>query len=297
MSLMDGAIILDKPAGITSFAAVRKIRWLLGGEKVGHVGTLDPLGTGVLPMLVGRATRLARFYLRHSREYVAKIRFGWATSTYDLEGEPAGEPQGVDLSEPELETLLEAFRGSFGQVPPPVSAKKVKGVRAYKLARKQQPVALDPVEVTIYELELMEVQGPFATLRCLCSVGTYIRSLAHDLGKEIGCGAHVTELRRTQVGDFGIDGALSLDELEAMREQDRIGEALLSPAALLPEIPVQRVDAGVAARIRFGHDFRVNPFGQSADARLVKAVGPDGRLLCLGKAVSPCLFHPFLVFD
>ncbi len=297
MSLMDGAIILDKPAGITSFAAVRKIRWLVGGEKVGHLGTLDPLGTGVLPMLVGRATRLARFYSGHKREYVAKVRFGWATSTYDAEGEPLGEPCSVDLHDSAVESLLEGFRGTWSQVPPPVSAKKVNGVRAYKLARKRQPVALDPVEVTIEELELVDVSGPIATLRCLCSVGTYIRSLAHDLGKQIGCGAHVAELRRTQVGDFGIDGALSLDELEAMHDQDRIGEALLAPADLLPEIPVQRVDAGVAARIRFGHDFRVNPFGQSADARVVKAVGPDGRLLCLGKAVSPRLFHPFLVFD
>ena len=297
MSLMDGAIILDKPAGITSFAAVRKIRWLVGGEKVGHVGTLDPLGTGVLPMLVGRATRLARFYLRHKREYVAKIRFGWATSTYDAEGEPVDGPRNVDLHDNDLEALLDGFRGTVHQVPPPVSAKKVKGVRAYKLARKRKPVALDPVEVTIDELELVGLAGPVATLRCLCSVGTYIRSLAHDLGKEIGCGAHVTELRRTLVGDFGIDVALSMDQLETMHDEDRIEEALLSPVDLLPEIPVQRVDAGVAARIRVGHDFRVNPFGQSSEARLVKAVGPDGRLLCVGKAVSPRLFHPFLVFD
>lgn len=297
MSLMDGAIILDKPAGITSFAAVRKIRWLVGGKKVGHVGTLDPLGTGVLPMLVGRATRLARFYLRHKREYVARIRFGWATSTYDAEGEPVDRPRNVELRDSELEALLDGFRGTVHQVPPPVSAKKVKGVRAYKLARKRKPVALDPVEVTIDELELVDLAGPVATLRCLCSVGTYIRSLAHDLGQEIGCGAHVTELRRTLVGDFGIDGALSMDQLESMHDEDRIGEALLSPVDLLPEIPVQRVDAGVAARIRVGHDFRVNPFGQASDARLVKAVGPDGRLLCVGKAVSPRLFHPFLVFD
>ena len=297
MSLMDGAIILDKPAGITSFAAVRKIRWLVGGGKVGHVGTLDPLGTGVLPMLVGRATRLARFYLDHKREYVAKIRFGWATSTYDAEGEPLAEPRTVELHDADMEALLSEFRGTLHQLPPPVSAKKVKGVRAYKLARKRRPVVLDPVEVTIDELELVDLTGPIVTLRCLCSVGTYVRSLAHDLGKKIGCGAHVAELRRTLVGDFGIDAALSMDQLESLHDEDRIREALLSPVDLLPEIPVQRVNAGVAARIRVGHDFRVNPFGQSSDAKLVKAVGPDGRLLCIGKAVSPRLFHPFLVFN
>ena len=297
MSLMDGALILDKPAGITSFAAVRKVRWLLGGQKVGHVGTLDPLGTGVLPMLVGRATRLARFYLGHDREYVAKIRFGWATSTYDSEGDPEGDPRAFGLDESSLEPLLDQFRGLFSQVPPPVSAKKVKGVRAYKLARKQKPVALDPVEVTVHELELIDVSGPVATLRCLCSAGTYVRSLAHDLGREAGCGAHVMALRRTRVGEFGVDHALTLEALEEMHEGDRSEDALLAPVTLLPEIPIQRVDEGTAAKIRFGRDFRVNPFGQSADARLVKAVGPDGRLLCLGKAVSPCVFHPFLVFD
>lgn len=297
MSLMDGALILDKPAGITSFAAVRKVRWLLGGQKVGHVGTLDPLGTGVLPMLIGRATRLARFYLGHKREYVAKVRFGWATSTYDADGDPDGEPRAVELDESSLEPLLEQFRGPFGQVPPPVSAKKIKGVRAYKLAREQKPVALDPVEVTVHELELIDVRGPVATLRCLCSAGTYVRSLAHDLGKEAGCGAHVMELRRTRVGEFGVEQAVTIEVLEEMQGDDCLEDALLAPVTLLPEIPIQRVDDGTAAKIRFGHDFRVNPFGRSADARLVKAVGPDGRLLCLGKAVSPRLFHPFLVFD
>ena len=294
---MDGAIIVDKSAGITSFAAVRRVRGLLGGEKVGHVGTLDPLGTGVLPMLVGRATRLARFYLEHTREYVAKIEFGYATSTYDSEGEPLTEPRNAALEEADLERALERFRGTFSQVPPPVSAKKIKGMRAYKLARNRKPVDLDPVEVTIHELELLGIEGPTATLRCLCSVGTYVRSLAHDLGEEIRCGAHVSELRRTLVGDFGIDGALSLDELEALSDEERIEEALLPMEGLLPEIPIERVDAGVAARIRFGHDFRVNPFGPSSEARLVKAVGPDGRLVCLGRAVAPRMFHPFLVFN
>lgn len=294
---MDGAIILDKPAGITSFGAVRKVRRLFGKAKVGHLGTLDPLGTGVLPMLVGRATRLARFYLDHEREYVARIRFGWATSTYDAEGDPIGESVPVELRESVLEDLLEEFRGTIHQVPPAVSAKKVAGVRAYKLARKRRPVVLDPVEVTIEELEILDLSGPVATLRCLCSAGTYIRSLAHDLGRALGCGAHVAQLRRTLVGEFRITGALSMEKLESMHEEGRIGEALLSPVDLLPEIPVERVDAGMAARIRVGHDFRVNPFGRSAAARLVKAVGPDGRLLCLGKAVSPRMFHPFLVFD
>ena len=294
---MDGAIVLDKPSGITSFGAVRKVRRLLGGVKVGHVGTLDPLGTGVLPMLLGRATRLARFYLDHGREYLATIRFGWATSTYDSQGEPLSEPRPVELDGPALESLLDRYRGTFPQVPPPVSAKRVGGVRAYKLAREAKPVELDPVEVTIDELEVTSVEGRDVRLRCACSAGTYIRSLAHDLGTDLGCGAHVAELRRTKVADFRVEDAYTLDRLEELRDDGRLGDALLSPSDLLPEIPVQRVDDLIAARIRVGSDFHVNPYGPSADARLVKALGPDGRLLCVGRAVSPRLFHPFVVFD
>ena len=293
---MEGAVVIDKPAGITSFGAVSCVRRLLDGAKVGHIGTLDPLGTGVLPMLVGGATRLARFYLGHRREYVATIRFGTATTTYDSDGEPVGEPRHVTLNESSLDAMLEAFRGAFMQVPPPVSAKKISGERAYRLVRKQAPVALDPVEVRVHELELTDVSGDLATVRCLCSAGTYVRSLAHDLGVRMETGAHVTRLRRTRVGDFAIGQALTLEDLESLREEHRVGEALLSPASLLPEIPVQRVDALVAARIRFGQRFRVNPFGVASEARVVKAVGPDGRLLCLGKAVGPRHYHPFVVF-
>ena len=294
---MDGAVILDKPAGITSFVAVSSVRRLLGGEKVGHLGTLDPLGTGVLPMLVGRATRLAQFYLGHPREYLAGIRFGWGTTTYDREGEPLGEPEEVMLDGPRLEAMLDGYRGVITQVPPPVSAKKVDGVRAYKLARRQGAVELDPVEVEIRELELVEVSGSSATLRCLCSSGTYIRSLAHDLGREMGCGAHVAKLRRTQVAEFAIEDALTLESLESMRDECRLEEAVLSPLELLPDIPVHRVDVGEAALIRHGRDFRVSPFASCGDARVVKAVGPDGRLLCLGKAVVPRTYHPFVVFN
>ncbi len=296
MRPMDGAVILDKPGGITSFGAVRKVRWLVGGGKVGHLGTLDPLGTGVLPLLIGRATRLARFYLHHEREYVATIRFGWATSTYDSDGEPVQERTEVELDATALEEALDRFRGVISQVPPPVSAKKIDGVRAYKLARKQVPMQLEAVEVEVMELELQEAAGAEAVVRCLCSAGTYLRSLAHDLGAALGCGAHVAALRRTRVGDFHVAEAHTLEQLEALRSEGRLEDALVQPVELLPGVPVHRVDATMAARIGQGHDFRVSPFGSCDDARVVKAVGPDGRLLCLGEAVSPRLFHPAIVF-
>lgn len=292
---MNGAIVLDKPAGITSFGAIRRVRNLLDGEKVGHLGTLDPLGTGVLPLLVGRATRFAQFYTGHDREYIATIRFGWATTSYDADGERVGEPVEIELDAIELESRLDRFRGEIRQVPPPVSAKKIDGVRAYKLARKKQPVAPQPADVEIYELELMGTEGPCATLRCSCSTGTYVRSLAHDIGAEMGCGAHVATLRRTKVGDFTLDEARTIDELEALGEDGRLEEALIPAAELLPEFPVEHVDSEQAVRIRHGQEFRVSPFGPCSDARLVKAVDREGTLLCIGKAIGPRMFHPSIV--
>lgn len=296
MRSMDGAFILDKPAGITSFGAVRRVRNLLDGAKVGHMGTLDPLGTGVLPLLVGRATRFAQFFGGHRREYVAGIRFGWATSSYDADGDPLGEPAEVDLDEGRLREHLAGLAGPLLQVPPPVSAKKVGGVRAYKLARGSGPVNLEPVQVEIHEIELLGLDGPTARVRCLCSAGTYIRSLAHAVGGHFGCGAHVAELRRTLVGDFGLDGARTLEELEALRDEGRLEDALISAIDLLPDIPVERVDSASAARIVHGQDFTVSPFGDCREAKLVKAVSPEGRLLCVGRAIGPRMFHPELVF-
>lgn len=294
---MDGAVVLDKPPGITSFAAVRQVRQLIGAKKVGHVGTLDPLGTGVLPMLIGRATRLAQFYLGHEREYQAGIRFGWETTTYDVDGDAIGEPVDINLDRPSVEALLAGYRGTISQTPPPVSAKKVDGVRAYKLARNRHPVQLDPVPVEIRELELLAVNGSLAEIRCRCSPGTYIRSLAHDLGQDLGCGAHVASLRRTVVGEFTLNDAIELESLRRMRDDGSLGEAVLSPLDLLPDIPVHRVGAVDAAHIRHGRDFRISPYSTCSDAKLVKAVGPDNRLLCLGKVLFPHTYHPFLVFS
>ena len=292
---MDGAIILDKSAGITSFAAVRAVRRLVGGGKAGHLGTLDPAATGVLPILIGRATRMARFYLEHRREYIARIRFGWATSTYDAEGMQVGAATEVELEKSVVEAALGAFRGCIRQVPPPVSAKKVAGVRAYKLARKDEPVELEPAEVEIYALELLNTDGAFSTVRCLCSKGTYVRSLAHDLGAALGCGAHVCGLRRTQVGEFRTDDAHSLPRIQELHDEERLEEVVLPPASLVPDFPIARVDAATAARIEHGQDFQVGTLGECAAAQLVKAVGPQGRLLCIGKSISPEWFHPVVV--
>src|SRR5450755_767162 len=178
---MDGLIVADKPAGWTSHDVVNRMRRLAGTKKVGHLGTLDPIATGVLPLVIGRATRLAQFYTRSDKIYEAVIRFGFATDTYDRAGTPCSSPSEPRIEAAELERLLDNFRGDILQAPPPVSAKKVGGVRAYKLARQQEPVDLPPAPVKIYELTLLEVNGATARLRAHCSGGTYMRSIAHDL--------------------------------------------------------------------------------------------------------------------
>ncbi len=292
---MDGVLILDKPAGISSHDAVQKLRRLTGIKRIGHLGTLDPLGTGVLPMIVGRATRLARFFLHHERTYEAVIRFGFSTDSYDADGEASSEAKQITLSQEQLKDLLPHFTGKLMQAPPPISAKKIDGVPAYKLTRKNKPVRLEPVEIHVYEFELLGVRSDRAEVRVRCSTGTYMRSLAHELGQELGVGAHVESLRRTAMGEFRVENAHTLEDLEDRRDQGNIEEAFLRAESLLPEIPSERVDDITAGRIAHGRDFRVSAFGNRGGAKLVKAIAPDGRLLAIAEAKLPLLYHPVVV--
>jgi tRNA pseudouridine55 synthase len=292
---MDGIIVLDKPQGISSHDAVQKMRRIAGIKRVGHLGTLDPIGTGVLPLVLGRATRLSRFFLNHDRSYEASIRFGFSTDTYDVCGEPTSEKQDVTLDRARLEELIEPFRGRLSQMPPPVSAKKIGGVPAYKLARKNMPVELEAVEVQVYEFTLGEIEGSLARVTVRCSSGTYLRSLAHELGQRLGPGAHVEALRRTAMGEFSLEMARTVEQLEALRQQGRLGEALLALTDVLPEIPTERVDAATAAQIGHGRDFRVSPYGNRKGSKQVKAVDPQGRLVAIAEARLPLLYHPIVV--
>jgi tRNA pseudouridine55 synthase len=186
---LDGVIVIDKPEGWTSHDVVNKVRRIAQTKKVGHLGTLDPIATGVLPLVIERATRLAQFYTRSDKIYEGVVRFGWSTSSYDRGGEPTSERVDVHLTTEELEAALEPFRGEIAQRPPAVSAKKVAGRRSYELARKNIAVELEPVRVHVYELTLLGLNGSDARLRVHCSGGTYMRSIAHDLGQALGCGA------------------------------------------------------------------------------------------------------------
>lgn len=291
----DGVVVLNKPKGWTSHDAVNKMRRFAGTKKVGHLGTLDPMATGVLPLVVGRATRLAQFYTKSTKGYRARILFGFPTNTYDADGEATAERVDPVFSREELEGWLDEFRGTFQQIPPVVSAKKIGGVPAYKLARKNIEVEMAPVEVTLTRLELVAFELPEITLDVECSAGTYIRSLAHDLGQKAQCGAHLIDLVRTRSGDFLLENSRTMDEIKTLSEEDRFSEAVLPAAHLLPEFPGQNVDEITATQIRQGRDFRISPFA-NCSARYVKAIDRDGVLVAIGEIRVPNLYHPILVF-
>jgi tRNA pseudouridine55 synthase len=292
---MDGVIVVDKPSGWTSHDAVGKLRRLANQRRIGHLGTLDPMATGVLPLVLGRATRLSQFYTASDKWYEAVVRFGYSTNTYDREGEPTSPATEPKLDRDELDRSLDRFRGRIMQTPPPVSAKKIGGVRAYKLARKNKPVDLKPVEVTVYSLRLVHCDAAEARIEAHCSAGTYLRSIAHDLGQILGCGAFLADLRRTRSGPFTLDLARSIVCLEEMVKEGRIEESLIPAAELLPEYPAERVDSLTAGQIRQGRDFRTSPFQIPRGSRYVRAISPEGDLIAIGEARLPNLYHPILV--
>lgn len=290
-----GAVVVDKPAGWTSHDVVNKIRRFAGTRKVGHLGTLDPLATGVLPLLLGRATRLAQYFGKNRKSYEGVVRFGFATDTYDSAGTPTSPEVAFQPSPEALDEALNAFRGPIQQVPPPVSAKKVAGVPAYKLARANKPVELAPASVEIYTLELLGVDGPTAELRVECSAGTYVRSIAHDLGIALGCGAHLQSLRRTASGEFTLAQSRTLDQLAELAAEGRFSEVVVPGSDLLEDMPQEQVDAATAAFIRQGREFRTSPFRGLNEAPLIKALSPDGELIAIGQIRLPNLYHPVLV--
>jgi tRNA pseudouridine55 synthase len=291
----DGVVVVNKPEGWTSHDVVGKMRGIAGTRRVGHLGTLDPIATGVLPLMIGHATRLARFWDGSEKGYDAVVRFGFATSTYDRAGEPCGPDTSPNIKPDQIEACLAPMRGEIEQTPPPVSAKKVNGVPAYKLARKNIHVDLAPAKVSIYELTLLEAQGARARLRVRCSAGTYIRSIAHRLGISLGCGAHIEALVRTQSGPFRLDQAFTIERLQTLKDEGRLHEAVVAMSDLLPEFPQVFVDDVTATNIRQGCDFNVSSFRANGESLHVKAIGPDGQLVAIGRIAMPHVYHPIVV--
>jgi tRNA pseudouridine55 synthase len=293
-----GVLVLDKPPGPTSADVVAVVRRALGHAKTGHTGTLDPSATGVLPVVVGRATRLAQYLTASEKEYLARIVLGRATDTYDAAGAVTSE---VEVSAGsvtrELVTAgVERFRGRFPQMPPPYSAKKQGGVRAYERARKGLDTDLAAVDVELLAVDVLEVDGSAITVRMVTSPGFYVRSFAHDLGRILGTGGHLATLRRMRSGSFTVDAAVSLDTV--VREGTGVLRHLIGIDSLLPGLPAVRLTAEGCLRVARGRDLgpeSVEPDAGSWNARLVRLVSPDGSLLGLGEPGGDGALHPALV--
>lgn len=289
---MNGVLVIDKPAGLTSHDVVNRVRRILQERAVGHLGTLDPMATGVLPLVLGRMTRLAQFYNDAEKSYEGEIRFGLATDTYDAEGEPAGPPQPVQLTLEQVREIAARFRGTIQQVPPPFSAKKIQGVPAYKLARRKQEVTLEPVTVEIKEFEILDLAGGVSRFRARVASGTYMRSVAHEMGRELGCGAHLGSLRRTTVGEFAQESAHTLEELQAAAERGEAEKLMVHPRRLLPAFPSVTATEEHATRIRHGQAVNLPELSK---ARLVKVFFGQEELIAIATRVAGTLFHPKVV--
>jgi len=291
---VDAVLIVDKPAGMTSHDVVARVRRIVGEKSVGHLGTLDPMATGVLPLVLGRFTRLAQFYNDADKRYEGTIRFGWATDTYDAEGQLAGVKQSVELSLEQVQAAAGEFIGEISQYPPPFSAKKIAGIPAHRLARKGQPVELKPKQVEIKALEFYDFHGETVCFRAWVSSGTYLRSLAHDLGKKLGCGGHLAALKRTAVREFTIDEAHSLEQLEQAQASNTLDELFLHPRLVLPECPAVVASPESAARIRHGGAVNLPEFSKAA---IVRVFAGQRELLAIARRIAGTLFQPKVVLQ
>ncbi len=289
---LNGVMVVDKPAGWTSHDVVAKMRHILRERSIGHLGTLDPMATGVLPLVIGKMTRLSQFYEDSEKSYEGTIRFGFATDTYDADGDPAGPAQDVQLTLEELGSIVPAFLGLILQTPPAFSAKKIKGVPAYKLARKKQEVELKAVEVEVKEFNVTGLDGDVAAFRCQVSSGTYVRSIAHEIGQKLGCGAHLASLRRTAVAEFGLEHSRTLEQIYDAATQAQIEDLMVHPRRVLPKLPCVTADEETVGKIRHGRAVNLSDFSQS---KWVKVFAGQSELICLASRVAGSLFHPKVV--
>ncbi len=289
--------MIDKPGGMTSHDVVNRLRRIAGERSIGHLGTLDPMATGVLPLLMGKFTRLAQYFSTDEKSYTGAIRFGFATDTYDAVGEPAGPDRWPEaagtLTLERVRAAAGRFLGETQQMPPPFSAKKIGGKPAYKLAREGKPVELKPARVRIDAFEIVSMEGPEANFAIDISSGGYVRSVAHELGQDLGCGAHLSRLRRTRAGAFTLAEAHTLEELEPLAGNAEGLEAMcLHPRALLPEMPSVTGDSQALGRLRNGAQANLPEFTQ---APMVKVFASQREMVGIARRVAGTLFQPVVV--
>jgi tRNA pseudouridine55 synthase len=297
---VDGVLVVDKPQGLTSHDVVAVARRCLNESRIGHTGTLDPLATGVLPLACGRATRLVRFLTASEKHYDATIRFGVTTDSYDVTGTEVSRSDEAPAREA-LENALNALRGEHLQMPPAYSAKKVGGQRAYALARRAEPVALQPVPVRLTSVDLVEFTGATARVALVCSAGFYVRSFAHTVGELVGTGACLEALRRTRSGPFDLSSAVTLDDLRA--DPAGASSRAVPLDRLLPDLPGARLTDEGRSRISHGQDVdRAHVWPEDSGclelqaADWVRLLDSSGQLLALGTpGRTPYALHPAVV--
>src|SRR5258706_4717080 len=311
----DGALVIDKPQGKTSHDIVDAVRHLAGFRQVGHLDPLDPLATGFLFFLLGKAPRFAQFYPGRRKRYPAGFRFGFATDTYDSEGQPQGPDNPPVLDKAILEHVASDRVGLFSQMPPAFSAKKIHGSPAYELARKNQPVELKPVDVEVFEFRLLEIAGPISRFVFECPPGTYIRSLDHEMGEKLGVGAHLTEISRNAVGEFSLDQAFKLEELAEAARNGKFESCVIKLEHLLANFPSVTVLPVVEKRVRHGSKFTImlsqlqpgrNEPPPGSTAQLdggepkpprLRGFNQQQKLIAIAEAVVPRTYQPVVVFD
>ena len=282
--------MIDKPAGMTSHDVVGILRRITGERSIGHLGTLDPMATGVLPLLLGKFTRLAQYFSSAEKSYTGTIRFGFATDTYDAEGQPSGPDSLPALTLEQVRAAASRYHGEMQQIPPPYSAKKIAGKPAYQLAREGKPIELKAVTVHILGFEILWLEGAEASFTMTISAGGYVRAVAHQLGQDLGCGAHLSSLCRTQAGVFTLAEAHTLDELQPLAGNAEALEGLcVHPRTLLPEMPSVTGDALALGRLRNGAQANLPEFSR---APLVKVFAGQNELVGIAKRVAGTLFQP-----
>jgi len=290
---MNGLLVLDKAAGMTSHDVVAIVRRATGERSIGHLGTLDPMATGVLPLLLGKYTRLAQFFGHAEKSYEGTIRFGFATDSFDADGEAASEVKPLMQTLDELREIAKRFHGPMEQVPPVFSAKKINGVPAHKLARAGKDVPVKPASICIHSFEVTALEGNTASFAMTISAGGYVRSVAHELGQLAGCGAHLAGLRRTRAGAFSLADAITVDRLKALAGDEAAIEALLPhPRSLLAEMPSVTVDDQSAGRLRNGMQVNLPEF---SSAPLIKVFTSPTDLLAIAKRIAGTLAQPVVV--
>ena len=289
---VNGLLVIDKPGGMTSHDVVARVRRATGEKSIGHLGTLDPMATGVLPLLLGKFTRLAQYYGASEKAYTGTIRFGFATDTYDAEGEPQGEPAPLTPYLAQLRKLAERFTGEMEQMPPPYSAKKIAGQPAYKQARAGETPKLKAVPVTVHEFVVEELRGDSATFRMRISAGGYVRSVAHALGQAAGCGAHLASLRRTAAGRLTLKDAMPLQTVEELAAAGELEARMPHPREILAELPAVTADEKTVGRLRNGMQVNLPDFSR---APLVRIFAGQRELIAIGRRVAGTLFQPVAV--